>query len=140
MIPTSDQSELMFRLGVQEAIAPVRTWRMDIEKMRVQGEITDDLEAVRQMVYKTLNTEKGAYVIYPSFGVQTKDLFYRPKLFAYTKLRHRIREALLLDDRVKDVTDFVYHKEKSKRNDLVMSFTVRTLYGDMRERRVFDLG
>ena len=139
MIPTTDESEQMFRLGVKTDIAPIRTWRMQIEEERVQGQITDPMEAVKQMAYKCLNTERGAYVIYPSFGVQTKDLFYRPKLFSYTKLKDRIREALMRDDRVKNVDNFIYHKEKSKRHDLVMSFTVRTIYGAFDIRQVFNL-
>lgn len=140
MIPTSDTSDRLFKLGVKTETAPVKTWRLHIDAMRVQGLIDDPLEAVKQMCYKLVNTEKGQFVIYPSFGLQLRDLFFRPKLFAYTKLTYRIREALLLDDRVLDVDEFVYHRRESVKNDLVMSFTVRTIYGAFSIRQVFKLG
>lgn len=140
MIPTSDRSDILFRQGIETETEFIRTWKMHIDEMRVQGEITDPIEAVKQMVYKQVNTEQGEYVIYPTFGIRKKDLFFRPKLFAYTKLTHRIKEALMLDDRVKNVDEFVYHRRESVKNDLVMSFTVRTIYGAFSIRQVFKLG
>ncbi len=140
MIPSNNASDRYFRDGIRKKVAPITTWKMHIDEMRVQGEITDELEAVKQMCYKCVNTEKGEYVIYPTFGLQKKDLFFRPKLWAYTKLKYRIREALMLDDRVTDVDDFVYHRRESVKFDLVMSYTVRTIYGAFSMRRVFRLG
>lgn len=140
MIPASDTSDQMFRRGIKRKTSPIKTWKLHIDKMRLEGHITDEIEAVKQMVYKCINTEKGHFVIYPTFGVQKKDLFYRPKLWAYTKLKYRLREALMLDDRVTDVDEFVYHRRESVKNDLVMSFTVRTIYGALSIRQVFKLG
>lgn len=140
MIPRSDTSDLMFRRGIKKKTAPIHTWRLHVNDMRLEGQITDDIEAVKQMVYKCINTEKGQYIIYPTFGLQKKDLFFRPKVWAYTKLKYRIKEALTLDDRVEDVDDFVFHRRESVRNDLVMSFTVRTIYGAFSIRQVFKLG
>ena len=140
MIPVQDRSDIKFREGIRKEIQPIPTYKMHIDEERVQGLITEELEAVRQMCYKCINTEKGEYVIYPTFGVKKKDLFFKPKNFAYVKLKYRIREALMLDDRVTDVVDFVYHKDKSVRNDLVMSFTVLTIYGTWTQREVIRLG
>lgn len=140
MIPARTIDDQMMIKGIKRKTAPVKTWKLHIDKMRCNGHITDEIEAVKQMCYKCVNTEKGEYIIYPTFGVQKKDLFFRPKLWAYVKLKYRIREALMLDDRVKDVDQFVYHRRESVRNDLVMSFTVRTIYGWLSIRQVFKLG
>lgn len=140
MIPSSNASDRYFKEGIKQKTAPITTWKLHIDDMRLSGEIKDPIEAVKQMCYKCVNTEKGEYIIYPTFGLQKKDLFFRPKLWAYTKLKYRIREALMLDDRVNDVDEFVYHRRESVKNDLVMSFTVRSIYGAFSMRRVFKLG
>lgn len=44
---------------------PSKTYRMNIEEETVSGAITDDLEAVRQAVYKILNTERYKHIIIP---------------------------------------------------------------------------
>lgn len=140
LVPISDQADRAFREGYKLRIGPIKTHKMHIDDKRVQGHIVDELEALKQMCYKCVNTEKGEYIIYPHFGVKKKDLFFRPKLFAYEKLKFRIREALMRDDRVKDVIDFKYHRRESVRGDLVMSFTVVSIYGEFRLRRVIRLG
>lgn len=140
MIPVSDTSDRMFREGIEKQIAPIQTHKMHIDDQRVQGHVVDEIEALKQMCYKCVNTEKGHYIIYPTFGLQKKDLFFKPKLFAYVKLKHRIREALMHDDRVRDVIDFVYHKEESIKNDLVMSYTVVSVYDRFKQKVVIDIG
>lgn len=140
MIPVSDTSDSLFREGITKRTAFIKTHKMHIEEERVQGYIENEIEALKQMCYKCVNTEKGDYIIYPTFGVKKEDLFFKPKLFAYVKLKFRIREALMLDDRVKDVIDFKYHREKSIKNDLVMSFTVVSIYGNYKQKAVIKLG
>ena len=39
-----------------------KTYRMRIEEDRVRGTITGDIEAVRQAVYKILNTERYKHI------------------------------------------------------------------------------
>ena len=43
---------------------PNKTYKMRIEEERIDGTVTDELDAVRQAVYKILNTERYRYVIY----------------------------------------------------------------------------
>lgn len=140
MIPVSDRSDLLFREGITKRTGFIKTHKMHIEEKRVQGFIDDDLEALKQMCYKCVNTEKGEYIIYPTFGVKKQDLFFKSKLYAYVKLKYRIREALMLDDRVRDVIDFKFHKDMSVKNDLVMSFTVVSIYENFKQRAVIRLG
>ncbi len=42
---------------------PSKNYRMDIKKQRVQGK-TDGLEAMKQVVFKILSTERYQYLIY----------------------------------------------------------------------------
>lgn len=108
---------------------PSFTHKMLIEKERVQGK-TDGMDAFRQMIYKCINTEFGVYPIYPNFGVKKRDLFGKPKTYAYIVLTRRIEDALMLDDRVKEVSNFEYVNEWSKDEDLGMKFKVKSIFGD----------
>ena len=96
---------------------------MLIDEERVKG-YTDGEEAVKQFIYKCINTEKGIYPIYPNFGVKKRDLFGKPKNYAFVVLTRRITDALMLDDRIEDVYEFKYHEDWSQDLNLGMSFKV----------------
>ena len=116
------------------ATMPNRTYRMHIEEERVRGILTGDIEAVRQAVYKILNTERYKHVIYSwNYGVELQDLFGKPMPYVLPEIPRRIREALLQDDRITDVTDF--DLSYTKDGDVLAKFTVHTLYGDFEESR-----
>ncbi len=108
---------------------PSFTHKMLIDEERVIG-YTDGVEAIKQFIYKCINTEKGIYPIYPSFGVKKRDLFGKPKNYAFAVLTRRITDALMLDDRIDDVYDFRYHEELSKDLNLGMSFRVNLVGTD----------
>lgn len=116
------------------------TWKLRPNEMSIRGKIKTENEAVRQMVYKWINTERGKFTIYPTWGLQKSDLFGKPKVFAYNKLVHRIKEGLERDDRIKRVDSFFYDKEKSKMRDLSMGFTIHTLTGSLEIREVIKIG
>ena len=130
MIPQQDNFNDMLMDGVNVEIAPTFTHRMHVNSMRIYGHI-DDKEALKQMIYKQLNTEYGDHIIYPNFGMPLKDLFGQPKHFAYIEVIRRIEECLIRDDRVLKVYDFYYHRDKSPRDELSISFTVDSVYGDI---------
>ncbi|WP_027087408.1 DUF2634 domain-containing protein [Cohnella panacarvi] len=100
---------------------PSRTYRIDWARGRVIG-MVDDLEAVRQQVYKILRTERFRHVIYSGnighsirvgFGYQAE-------------LQTLVAEALLVDDRVKEVIDF---RTSVSGDAIEVGFTVVTIYG-----------
>lgn len=112
------------------AAMPSKTYRMHIAEERVDGTITDNLEAVRQAVYKVLNTERYKHVIYSwNYGVELQDLFGKPLPYVLPEIPRRIREALMQDDRITDVTDF--DLSYTKDGDVLAKFVVHTIYGDM---------
>lgn len=127
MIPNRDTEYVSSEVEV--LIQPSFTHKMHIEEEKVKGYIEIQSEAVRQMIYKCINTEQGAYPIYEQFGIKKRDLFGKRKEYAFMVLSRRITEALLLDDRIKEVTDFVYMKELSKEDRLAMRFKVKTISG-----------
>lgn len=136
MIPEQSEINMYMKEGLVEIIGPTKTHRMHVNSERIYGHI-DDLEALKQMIYKNLNTEYGVHLIYPTFGMPLKDLFGMPKHFAYIELIRRIEECLLKDDRVLSVVDFHYHRDKSPRDELSISFTVHSVYGDFEFENVW---
>lgn len=118
---------------------PAYTHKMHIYEERVYDH-TDDLDALKQMIYKCINTEKGVWPIYPSFGLKKRDLFGKPKNYAYLVLTRRIEEALMLDDRVKKVYDFEFVVNWSPDDLLGMSFKVDSIYGVINVEEVLTIG
>lgn len=98
---------------------------------------TDELEAVKQAVYKILNTERYEYPIYSwNYGIELKDLFGQPTPWVYPELERRITEALIWDDRINSVTDFEF---ENFRNDVHAKFTVNTIYGSYEDDLVVGI-
>lgn len=136
MIPERGDLGRALEDGFSQSPLPSFTHRMHVNSMRIYGHI-DDKEALKQMVYKQLNTEYGQYLIYPNFGMPLKDLFGQPKPFAFIELCRRIEECLIRDDRVLKVYDFYYHKDKSPRDELFISFTIDSIFGDIEVAKAF---
>jgi hypothetical protein len=103
MIPTGGSIDIQ---NIEPIEQPSRTWRLDFERGRVTGMI-DGLDAVRQAVFKILQTERFRYLIYDAdYGVELASLVGRDPVFVQSELRRRITEALTQDDRIDSVTDF----------------------------------
>lgn len=113
--------------GVSFKEQPSFTYHMDREKDRVMA-TCDELEAIRQAVYKILNTERYDCLIYSfNYGVELKDLIGKPANFCILEIERRITEALLQDDRIKKVYGFVF--EQPEKGVVKVMFTVETTKG-----------
>lgn len=116
---------------------PSYTYRLNYETTnRVTG-FRDNLEAVKQAIYKLLNTERYQHVIYSwNYGIELQDLFGMPKSYVYPELKRRITEALLQDDRVMAVDGFVFG---SKKNIVTAAFVVHTTFGEIETERTVNI-
>lgn len=123
MIPAGGQIDTQNTVAVQQ---PSRTWKLDFERGRVTGMI-DGLEAVKQSVYKILQTERFAFLVYSAnYGVESQRFAGADRSFVQSELKRRIREALLQDDRIIDVTDFRISFEG---DTAYVEFTVVSTFG-----------
>jgi phage baseplate assembly protein W len=130
MIPKVDDN-LIADFEIQSQ--PSRTYKMNIEAETITKH-TDDLEAIKQAIYKILNTERYQYVIYSwNYGIELADLFGMPLPYVYPELKRRITEALTWDDRIEDVTDFAF---SHKGGEVSATFTVHTVAGDIEAEKV----
>jgi hypothetical protein len=106
---------------------PSLTYKLDFERKRISGKI-DNEEAIMQLVMKILYTERYAYVIYSSqYGVELDRLIGKDYDFIVSDLERTITEALLADDRILSITDFVTEQVGIDR--MTASFTVNSVVG-----------
>lgn len=128
MLPVRDtRNDINENITVEES--PTKTYKMKLFGDRINGK-TDEQEAMKQAIYKILNTERYSYPIYSwNYGIELKDLFGKPKSFCKSELKRRIKEALMQDERIHDVNAFSF--EDKKRRELAVTFTANTIYGDV---------
>ncbi len=122
---------------ISAASQPNKTYCMMIEDEKVIGS-TDDIAAIEQAIYKILNTERYKYVIYSwNYGVELADLFGKPIPWVFSELPRRIREALVQDDRINDVTDIdLSHDGKG---NVLIKFSAVTTAGVIQSEKVVKI-
>lgn len=110
---------------------PSKQHRMDLDSNRILG-TCDNLEAVRQTVYKILNTERYAFLIYSwNYGIELNHLYGKPPMYVCPELERMVKEALLQDDRIKAVDSFEF--DTSRKGVVSVTFAVHTIFGDLNE-------
>lgn len=112
---------------IVEYTMPTRTYNLEYDKdSQIRG-YCDELKAMKQAIYKIINTERYAYIIYPwEYGIELADLFGKPIPFVYAEIQRRITEALLWDVRIKELTDFSF---THNRGDVLVNFKAHTVFG-----------
>lgn len=115
-------------LDVEEEQQPSLTYGIDFERGRIRGMI-DELEAVKQAVFLILQTERYRYLIYSAdYGSELEGLIGRDPLFVQSEIKRRIREALMQDDRIEDVTNF---RLRFNGDNVLVRFTVISIFGEI---------
>ena len=115
---------------------PSRTYKMNLEGDTTRG-FTDELDAMKQAVFKILNTERYVYPMYSwNYGIETMDLSGEPVSWVCPELERRITEALTWDDRIDSVTDFDF--DLSQKGAVHVYFVVHTIFGDVQSERTVN--
>lgn len=131
MIPISS---IDFESGIKISVMPSFTYAIseidgDSGITEISGNV-DELKAVRQAIYKVLKTERNRNIIYNNeYGVELSDLIGRSRVYVYSQLEERIKDALLRDIRIKEVYDFEFGLGKNK-GEVYVNFKVRTNAGE----------
>lgn len=109
---------------------------MDLNKNRITR-TCDGLEAVKQTVFKILNTERYDHLIYSwNYGIELMDLYGQPPILVFPEIERRVTEALLQDDRITGVDTFEF---ETKKGVVFVTFTVHTIYGDLDEEMAVNI-
>lgn len=126
---TFDVEESQDVIVVDEQSSPSKTWRIDFEGNRIRG-MADGEQALRQFIRKAIETTRNRFIIYDDqYGCELDDLIGQnvSTELIETEIPRLIREALIYDDRVSDVTNIEITRTGS---DLNITFTVELVSGD----------
>ena len=128
MIPSGNT---ILTTDLEVVTMPSKQHRMDLDRNRIFG-TCDSLEAIKQTIFKILNTERYEYIIYSwNYGIELKDLFGKPVRYVCPEIERRVKEALLQDDRITAVDSFEF--DFPNRGVIAVTFTVHTIFGDLDE-------
>lgn len=120
----------------EEEIQSTKTYYLDMDK-KIITNFCDGVTAMKQAIYKILNTERFDCLIYSwDYGIETKELFGENYTYVIPELQRLITEALTQDDRIEDVTDFEFTKLKGQ---LLVKFNVQTNIGEVEAEKVVSI-
>jgi len=106
-------------------IEPTKTYK--IKDNRIVG-FCDEIEALKQAIYLILNTERYEHLIYSDdYGSELKGLIGKDKDIAESEYKRRIKEALIQDDRINNVDNFIF---KYDGDNVLIEFIVFSIYGE----------
>lgn len=109
---------------------PSQTWKLDFDKGRVIGR-TDGLDAVRQAVFKELQTDRFFHDIYDfDYGHELKQLIGSSPVFVESEAKRMIEEALMVDDRIDGIDNVEF---EITGDQMLIRFTVQSVYGSFNE-------
>ena len=112
---------------------PSKNYRMQVKDGAING-TCDSLNAMSQVIYKIVNTERYMHPIYSwNYGIELTDLIGERVSYVCAEVERRITEALIQDDRIESVSDFKF--DTSKKHEVVCTFAVHTIFGDVRSEK-----
>lgn len=116
---------------------PSKNYKLHIEKDRISG-YCDRQEAMKQVIYKILNTERYQWLIYSwNYGFEFVDLIGKSVNYVCAELERRITEALCQDDRINAVDSFEF--DTSKKKIIHVTFTAHTIFGDVEAEKAVEI-
>lgn len=122
--------------NLSSASQPGLTWYIDRHTMRITG-ACDNYTAVRQAVEIILNTDRYRWQIYrPSSGTDYRYLIGANIGYVSSELKRRIIDALLMDDRVRGISNYIF---SFSGDEMTADFTVNTIFGNFRQNVVVPL-
>lgn len=114
---------------------PSKTYKMHLGETVIIGH-TDQQDAMVQVIFNILNTERYQYIIYSwNYGIELIDLYGQPVSYVIPELKRRITEALTWDERIISVDNFSFDTNKGK---ITCNFTVHTIFGDIETEKVVN--
>lgn len=134
MIPSTNK---LLTTELNVVTLPSKQHKMIFDADRILN-TCDSLEAVKQSIFKILNTERYDYLIYSwNYGIELKNLFGKSPMYVCPEIERMVKEALFQDDRITDIDGFEF--DISKNGVVSVSFTVHTIFGDLNEEMVVNI-
>jgi len=115
-------------INEKQSSLPSYTYNINRNTNRISGYINDK-DAIIQAIYLILQTERYESMIYNwYYGVEFDSLIGKNRDYVISELKRRIKEALVEDDRINDIADFIISFDKDKAD---IQFLVLTNSGNI---------
>lgn len=115
-------------INERQTSLPSYTYNINRNTNRISGYI-DNKDAIIQAIYLILQTERYESMIYNwYYGVEFDSLIGKNRDYVISELKRRIKEALVEDDRINDIADFIISFDKDKAD---IQFLVLTNSGNI---------
>lgn len=115
-------------LEVEEIVEPTKTYKIDFQSGKIIG-VCDSIEALKQAIQLILSTERYEYLIYSwNYGSELKHLIGKDRDIAESEIKRRISEALIQDERIKNIDNFIFSYNE---DGVIVDFTVFSIYGEI---------
>lgn len=112
---------------------PTKTFKIDL-KNKIINDFCDEQEAMKQVIYLILHTERFQHIIYSwDYGIELLDLYGREPEYVASEIKRRITEALTQDERITVVDNFEFEVTGSK---MSVTFVVSTIFGEVESEMV----
>ncbi|MGJ9460127.1 DUF2634 domain-containing protein [Oceanobacillus sp. CF4.6] len=123
----------------EQVIETMRTYKIDFEKNEITNEFINGIEAISQFVHMRMRTPRYVYPIYSTDeGNEIEELIADKNVteeFKIVELPRLITEALIYDERITDVTDYIIeHIDDAFR----IRFKVHSVEGILEIEEVFE--
>lgn len=108
---------------------PSKTFRIDFKRNRI-GNMTDDIEALKQMITKAILTPRSKHRIYDdNYGCEIWELIGSDVTDAYidAEIPRMVREAIVYDDRINAVLQVTSYR---KGDSVFINVDVDSIYGE----------
>ena len=133
MIPKVNE---LLNTTIELETQPSKNFKMYLIEEVVSGTITD-LNAMEQVIYKILNTERYQYLIYSwNYGIELNDLLGEAVSYVCPEIERKVTEALIQDDRILSVDSFSF--DITVKRKVQVTFTVHTIFGDVNAEKVVN--
>lgn len=133
MIPSTNS---ILSTDLEVEVQESKNYKMYLEQNIINAHC-DGLEAMQQVIYKILNTERYQHIIYSwNYGIELADLYGEPVTYVCPELQRRITEALVQDDRIESVDNFEF--DTSEKRTVKVTFTVHTIFGSVESEKVVN--
>lgn len=130
------QNNNLLNSGIDIQKYASKTYSIDFKNDVMRG-MTDGINALKQAIFLILSIERYDYIIYSwNYGFERKDLFGKPTTYACAVLPSRIKQALMQDDRIQKVYDFV---TKAEGNTVQVEFKVESIFGTFSQGVSYDV-
>lgn len=131
MIPNSSLNE---SLELIDDIETSKTYKILIDD---NNGYIDNIESLKQFIYKLLSTEKYNYPIYSfNYGIELENLLGKEYDYIKIELKRRIEDCLLADERINSVSNFQFTRGD---DSLYVTFDVESIYGSTSINKEVDI-